>query len=511
MCDVTGPRTAAVIALNAIGKQDPYLVTDDTETSLFHYTEKRHSEFTKFHRTTIVTTPTKQKYWPFGPDGYIVKVTLNPQEMGDLLSNMYLVMDLPPCYYNRNVGDSLFEYVSLSIDGQEVERLYGDWQVIYNEMYLDPSQKAANKYLLDRMLSAVTPEDDEYNADADSMKSTLRTIVPLHFFFGRKYSQSEYDTNSPDRPYFPLCAISKQKIILEFKFNSVFFFSKPIRTNGVGEPSYQPGAQDIFFNGGPVFDFPTLDNFKIITEEMKLCEYDRLMFVKQSQTMVYDVMSRNATIDTSFGTDVVKLNLTPQLPVKTLHWFLRKKEYEYVFPIPFSNATPASITSFAQAYDINYIKDGINIIDSRYRFTAMKSAKIVLNGLETPNINTADHTYFKYIVPFQRRLTTPSKNIYTYCFCMNPLNVEPSGSLDFGQMNSDKTFLEVKMQNGSYTIDFGKTYTQRLSQQHALYLYFTNYQTFSFKDGYVRLAQTTSIQQKLETGIEVPLIISTRT
>ena len=46
---VEGPNPGAQIALNAIGKQDTYLLENDPENSFFKYDPKRHSNFQKFH------------------------------------------------------------------------------------------------------------------------------------------------------------------------------------------------------------------------------------------------------------------------------------------------------------------------------------------------------------------------------------------------------------------------------------------------------------------------------
>ena len=49
MCDsVSGPNTGAAISLNAIGKQDTYLIENDTEKSFFKYKLKQHSDFKDF-------------------------------------------------------------------------------------------------------------------------------------------------------------------------------------------------------------------------------------------------------------------------------------------------------------------------------------------------------------------------------------------------------------------------------------------------------------------------------
>lgn len=83
---------AAKISLKAIGKQDTHLLSKDPEDSLFHPKIEQHSEFRKYHNRHTVSNPSNKSWWPFGET---VKVDLNPQNMGDLLTNMWVRIDLP--------------------------------------------------------------------------------------------------------------------------------------------------------------------------------------------------------------------------------------------------------------------------------------------------------------------------------------------------------------------------------------------------------------------------------
>jgi len=46
MCDTSGPNTGSIVSLNAIGKQDTYLLEDDPIHSFFKYEPKKHANFT---------------------------------------------------------------------------------------------------------------------------------------------------------------------------------------------------------------------------------------------------------------------------------------------------------------------------------------------------------------------------------------------------------------------------------------------------------------------------------
>lgn len=83
---------AANIALNAIGMQDTHLLSKDPEKSFFNTSYKQPSEFRKYHNVHNVFENGNIPTWPFGET---VRVTLNPQSMGDLLTNLWINVKIP--------------------------------------------------------------------------------------------------------------------------------------------------------------------------------------------------------------------------------------------------------------------------------------------------------------------------------------------------------------------------------------------------------------------------------
>ena len=83
---------AANIALNAIGMQDTHLLSKDPEKSFFNTSYKQPSEFRKYHNVHDVIEDGNIPTWPFGET---VRVTLNPQSMGDLLTNLWINITIP--------------------------------------------------------------------------------------------------------------------------------------------------------------------------------------------------------------------------------------------------------------------------------------------------------------------------------------------------------------------------------------------------------------------------------
>jgi hypothetical protein len=144
---------AAKISLKAIGKQDTYLLCKNPAESFFNpNTTKRHSNFRKYHRSKNVINTGQIPNWPFGQT---IKVQFNPQNMGDLLSNLWLSIKMPRVTngnYADQLGRHILKSVAMYVDDTELEKIEGDWGIIYDELYLELSEKVANRFLVNRSI-----------------------------------------------------------------------------------------------------------------------------------------------------------------------------------------------------------------------------------------------------------------------------------------------------------------------------------------------------------------------
>tara|TARA_B100001996_G_scaffold382172_1_gene373290 strand:- start:616 stop:1947 length:1332 start_codon:yes stop_codon:yes gene_type:complete len=439
---------AAKISLNAIGKQDTHLLSKDPDESFFNYTtDRRHSDFRKYHRSRNVVKPGNAKAtWPFGET---IKVQFNPMNMGDFLSNMYLSLTLPGISdgnYADQVGRHILKSVTMFVDDIEIEKIHDDWGIIYDDLYLEVSEKVANRFLVNRNIgfdgSPTSAGVAQYDADL---------MIPIHFFFSRKFASDEYDTNKPNRPYFPVCSIFRQKIEFELEFHKQTFFTNTTQTL-------------------------TLPSFNVITEEITVSPDERNFLTRQRKVMITDLVRKHPVAISELNEDIIKNNLVPNIPVKCIHWFIRNTIFE--------NEDDAEGSG----------SGGEFLYENRFNFSAtldfqgenttlyplMKEASFYINGNRLPEVTKTNHEYYKFLIPYQKRLSRPIRNIYTYSFSLNPVNVEPSGNLDFSQIQSEKTNIEVKLDTDS-GID---TTTETFS----LNMYYTGYQTFIFDKGFMSIA-----------------------
>ena len=150
---------AAKLSLKAFGKQDTYLLSKDPEKTFFDYQDvKRHSEFRKFHKTKNVLNPGRVAGWPFNQT---VKVEYDPKNMGDLLTNLYLKVNLPAketvgVNYTTPLGRGFLKSITMYVDDMKVEEITDDWEMIHESLYLDPQSKKGN-LVLQNMSHDFTP------------------------------------------------------------------------------------------------------------------------------------------------------------------------------------------------------------------------------------------------------------------------------------------------------------------------------------------------------------------
>jgi hypothetical protein len=132
MSDLGG--IGGLIQLVSYGAEDLYL-TDKPDITFFKCIYKRHTNF--------AIEPVKQLFSSKGDFGERVSCTISKN--GDLMGSVYLVVDLPaiPEYEDnefyrvawvKHIGYNLINKVEIEIGGQLIDRQYGDYLAIWNEL-----------------------------------------------------------------------------------------------------------------------------------------------------------------------------------------------------------------------------------------------------------------------------------------------------------------------------------------------------------------------------------------
>jgi len=410
--------TGAVLSLDAIGMQDTYLT--GLEDSFFQFKGRRHTPLTKYSAARVFENPGTTG-WPFGQT---IKFQMNPRTMGDLLANMYLKIKVPPGNYcSKYLGWAMINSIEFRIDSQVIETIKGDWNIVYSQLhYLVEEQRA-----LDQLF-----------------QGPGRIYIPLNFFFNRRHGTQ--DTGNPlihdsyFKPYFLTCAAyGNKEITVSITFNPSTFFT----SDGVC----------------------TLDSVTLVTEEFVISDIEKAFLIGARQSQVISCVGNNPV--TTATSSPFNVNLTPNVPVKTLHWFFRDTRYE-------------------NAGDPTFYQDRYNFSSSRTGETMspiVGETQLYLNGQQILGVSKPTSVttrgdgsyYYKFAQPLNHYLTVPQKNIYTYSFCLRPKDPAPSGAVNFSQLDSDTTKLT------------GSFYQGAPPGTYSINVFYTGYHEITYDQGFVSL------------------------
>lgn len=434
-----GFSSGSVISLFAKGPQEKYLLTEDLTKSQWNPEFKQYSNFVMYQRV-IPFPPPSPVY-----QGQVVTLEIRPQELGHLLSNMYLSVTLPglPSGYNYtdHIGRALIKQVDLLINETLVETIYDDWYIIHDQVFLDADEQ-----------QGIYQTIGQANAQSSQQQNV---IIPLELFFCRRHSHNNKGRERLRRPYFPLCAMRNQRMYVRFTFNpSTWWCNVP-----VGTPT------DIYPSGTTLW--PSL-----IIEEIILDNAEKMYYQNNPLKYVINKVQRESVL--SFQSGSTALQLTANFPVQTLAWFFRKQSYESTADGRYYNFR------YKYGYTTQFIKTGVELTFpsgvSNY-VDVISTAKITLNNIDILSTFKGS-LYYTFKQPLEHSLSIPSKNIYTYSFGLNPKEYNQGGYLNFSKLNSQTTYL---------SLEFLTFYKPEIISGYNLYLFYSGYTELQFKGGFASI------------------------
>jgi hypothetical protein len=253
------------------GAQDT-LVTGNPSFTHFRSVYKRHTEFAMEHfrlyfKTTNLNLP---------PSGSLT-LTAKVERYAQLLHDCYLSITLPDIYspivstytqpngataigYNfqwiQNIGYNLINYVSVTVNGQEIVRHTGEWMKIYANLKFDANKKAILEELIGNVADIYDPANafDRLNQYPHSVSTSAgqgapsirgRTLtIPLHFWFCESIGSA-----------LPLVALqySEVQIVVDLKNIYQLFTVNDVRQLILGQPNPAFGTR-IVSDGSSAFN-----------------------------------------------------------------------------------------------------------------------------------------------------------------------------------------------------------------------------------------------------------------
>lgn len=396
------------LTLATKSEQDKYL-TGNPQFTFFKGVYKKHTNFATDYQYVNLIGDTNNSLGK--------KLYIELPKNGDLLHRAYLAINVKGSDDLKNVipiAYSLVEYIDLFIGGQRVDRHYGSWLRIWHELNA-PSEK---QLALSEMVSI------HHNADSKLLH------VPLRFWFNNNIGSA-----------LPLIALQYNDIKLDIKF------SDKNLVNTYSE--YRSGGSTVSVN----------DTTFNISQVQLLCEYihldkeERRLFMSNSHeyliTQVQTSLNNPVNLfsnssDENFEKMVHKTDLRFNHPVKELVWtfqdtnslvikkddYLKDYQAKGVFEYNYWNSFSSGKDQLIGA---NLVLNGKDMSEElpasffrnvqHYQYHSgvrMKSIKNKNISSERPNDNDIDYSI--------------GTGIYSYSFALSPEDYQPSGSLNFSNL-----------------------------------------------------------------------------
>jgi hypothetical protein len=481
------------LILVAFGERNLYL-SHNPKITFFKKVYKKHSNF------AIESIPQYLKVTPnFGK-----KVTVNISKNADLLSKIYLYVELPSLTLSNHtslpsgikkvrwvdkIGLALIEKIELEIGGIIIDRITGDWLNISYETTLNDEQYSSYNKMIGNTddLKKFTNGKDKYNLH-----------IPLNFWFCQNYGLS-----------LPIIALTHHDIKIHIHFNKFnkcikespthyftidsnicLFDDDEIIKQTINGTSYI--GQFVYFDvtNSRVYYNKILGDFQVPTTVNTLYNIT-------GQSSGYSLMPKpNTFIITDeeyfyFGEPILE---DAYLMVDYIYldskerWEFSNKNHEYLIP-KVSNLSELALYSTNNTYKIPLMNPNKIIlwrgilqsnktINDNFNYTSypltdneddlIENHQIVINSIKRIEIDKWQH--YSYLQNYQSKFSSPQKGIYSYSFCLNPKDYQPSGSFNFSKI--DDSYLQV-------TLNSSVNYQNPVD----ILLYGIEYNIFSIIDG----------------------------
>tara|TARA_Y100000385_G_scaffold291439_1_gene369445 strand:+ start:2149 stop:3657 length:1509 start_codon:yes stop_codon:yes gene_type:complete len=493
--------------LTVTSEQDKYLV-GNPEFTYFKAVYKKHTNFAKetFNLNFVGETFMESN------NNLGKKLYCTIPKNGDLLHRMYLVFDIqsvsPPKKKNdgtidttietikKNVlpyisidAQALIESIEIKIGDQTIDKHTGEWMHIYNEISLTSNK---NEMLCDMINTNINIKESQI-----SQKDGL-IYIPLIFWFNRNPGLS-----------LPLIALQNSDVKIDLKLNSR---SKIDNKLMIGNNN--TGLQ--------------INSIYMLAEYIHLDNQEKLLFSSKSHEYLIEQVQFNNNIN-------VPLKLV-DIPVDKQY-----NEYQHKFEIPFQN--PIKELFWAIQDDISNVNSNgteeykeNGFVKRRYssgnhiynywfnldyndntKLNQMIDGTITLNGIDM--FEPISGNYFNSVLKYQYYNGYNYKNLgselmnnenssetvnmnykngsgfYCFSFALNPMDFQPSGSLNFSKI--DKAELKIRVRRNTTTHDEKNTAARNgielnrgneYLKQKILKIYGVNYNILKIVSGHAGLA-----------------------
>jgi len=452
--------------LVAYGAQDVYL-TANPQVTFFKQLYRRHSNFAMESIEQVFN----------GVANFGRRVQCVIARNGDLIHRMYLQLTLPSVDLNDPsvsdssgdqfrwlnwVGHNIINNVYIEVGGQQIDKHYGDWLHIWNELTRPAGKQAGYAEMVGNVpeltnlitkvgtdggcMNQCTGGDPHSSAEARSCCPEYTLYIPFQFWFNRHAGLS-----------LPLIALQYHEVRITLELNQL---QNLIWTNN-------PAILDAVNATGIVAASLYVDYIYLDTDE-------RRRFAQVAHE--YLIEQLQFTGDESVTSASNKIKMSFNHPVKEIVWVVQRDS--------FIDCTGSVIDPWKGQQPFNYsdywdraaLESGYSIstVEGLAGYNPVVSGNIQLNNQD--RFSVRDGRYFNLVQPYQHHTNIPAVGINVYSFALNPEEHQPSGTCNFSRI--DTSTLNIVVSNN--TVGSGNTAKVRI--------YATNYNVLRIMAGMGGLA-----------------------
>jgi hypothetical protein len=485
-----------LMQLVAYGAQDVYL-TGNPQITFWKVTYRRH---TNFSMESIEQTFNGQA--DFGR-----RVTCTISRNGDLAYKTYLQVTLPEINQQHNSsggpvyarwldspGEQLISQVEVEIGGQRIDRQYGDWMHIWNQLTLSKEQERGYYKMIGNTTQLTYVCDPDFaNVDGPCSSDGVRQVcaprnalpettlyVPLQFWYCRNPGLA-----------LPLIALQYHEVKINLDIRNIEECLWAVSNmDGAGE-KVQDAYKQSLAAASLYVDYIFLDT----DERRRMAQNPHEYLIEQLQF----------TGDESVGSSSNKIKLNLNHPCKELIWVVQPDaNVDYCASTtsgqslnhllgaqPFNytdafDALPNAVHAYGSDSNVNSgsfltsgmfqdpfaddvaVSTGLNSAQGTHHDSAVSDAgtfvlaetaldmhcwgenpvvvaKLQLNGQD--RFSEREGTYFDLVQPFQHHTRAPDTGINVYSFALRPEEHQPSGTCNFSRI--DNATLQLVLSNAT--------------------------------------------------------------
>jgi len=412
--------------LVAYGAQDVYL-TANPQVTFFKQLYRRHSNF--------AMESIEQTFNGVGNFGKRVQCTISRN--GDLITRVYVQVTLPAIdqgvvgsggqfSWVPYLGQYMINNVYVEIGGQQIDKHYGEWLHIWNELTLPTGKQLAYLNMVNGYGGAILAPDVSCNACATELSAEDATTLACNnpeissqgddCVFGAKvvnqtdktvsgcipeqtlYIPLEFWFNRHTGLALPLIALQYHEVKINVEFENLQYLC-----NIVGDVKSSQQILSAVAQQGLVACSLYVDYIYLDTEE-------RRRFAQVAHEYLIEQLQFTGTESVTSTSNKIQLSFNH--PCKEIVWVVQNPSY----------VDCNSNTNAPWRYSDSKLGNPTAV------------AKIQLNGQD--RFTEREGSYFNFVQPYQHHTSTPATGINVYSFALKPEDLQPSGSCNFSRIDN---------------------------------------------------------------------------